>query len=485
VAKDYKIKTRLGFKDDMSKRLNRTVRKVKVATAKLSRAFRGAAKSVAKFGVVAATAAAVGLAKIVQSYGKSADEIAKFSRQIGIGVETLQEYRFAAERAGIGTETMDKALEKVGKNLGEAKVGTGTLVTFLNKYNPAMLDAIKNTDTLEGGLALVIDEMAGMEDETQRAAFANAAFGRSGLKMARLTELGKNGIKELRREARRYGLVSEEQARAAEKWMDAQADLQAALKGVQIAIGSELLPTLRPYIEKLTEWVVVNKKVIATKIEKTIMAIVEWLKKARQWWIDNEITIRKTGEAVIEIGAAMGKIAAGAVRAGSAIARFDGSVKAIDIERLMLAAAGASAMAGMFKLAAGFMGAAGVAAVYRGGKEAVSFAGAQQTQGQRRGQQVEQDLATWMQLTGGTREQALTQLRGVGRERFGETMTQRRVEMAASAQNIANLIRGNRGQGGQVSVDVNFRNAPPGTVTETRISGEGVSADVGRRMEAL
>ena len=54
-----------------------------------------------------------------------ADEIAKTADKIGFATKALQELRFAAGRAGIGQQELDKSLEQFTRRIGEAAGGTG------------------------------------------------------------------------------------------------------------------------------------------------------------------------------------------------------------------------------------------------------------------------------------------------------------------------------------------------------------------------
>ena len=85
----------------------------------------------AAFGVLAVRA----LVKFVTHTVKASDAIVKTADAIGISTDKLQELRFAADLSGVSVDKLDKALLGFSKRVGEARAGTGALVTFLKATN--------------------------------------------------------------------------------------------------------------------------------------------------------------------------------------------------------------------------------------------------------------------------------------------------------------------------------------------------------------
>lgn len=52
-------------------------------------------------GLLSGGAVVAGLGAMVKKHAMAADELGKFSRQVGLGVEELQKYEFAADHAGV------------------------------------------------------------------------------------------------------------------------------------------------------------------------------------------------------------------------------------------------------------------------------------------------------------------------------------------------------------------------------------------------
>lgn len=228
--------------------------------------------------------AAYAAKRLTISYAREADELGKFARQIGMTAESIQELRFAAQRQGAGgAAELDKALEMMARRLGEARAGTGQLASFLKRIDPALLRAARAAKSNDEAFNLFADALARTRDPAKRTALATAIFGRAGAKMARLVDGGTEALAALREEARRYGLVTQEQAREAEAFQDAQENLAWAIRGVKIAIGSELLPVLRPLLDGLRDWIAANRAIIRARIQDVIKQMVEKARGAWEW----------------------------------------------------------------------------------------------------------------------------------------------------------------------------------------------------------
>lgn len=151
-----------------------------------------------------------------------ADTIAKTADRLGVGVEQLQEYQHAASLSGLSTEEFNKALQFFVKGVGEAKEGTGTMVTFLGKSNEAFLDQLTSARSTGEALDLFMEKLAGTSNSFEKAALAATGFGaKTGSKMINVVKNGVEGFAAMRAEARSLGLVlSERFARQAEDAVD-------------------------------------------------------------------------------------------------------------------------------------------------------------------------------------------------------------------------------------------------------------------------
>lgn len=195
------------------------------------------------------------------------DEAAKTSRRLGLTAEALQELKFAADRQGVSGEETIKSFEKLSKNVGDLKANTGSLFTILKKTNPQLLKQLQAANTNEEAFNLITNAVNKLPNQLEKASLAQAAFGRSGLKMLTVMENGTEGIVKLREEARKYGgVISNEAAADAEAFIDAQTNLKFALGGMVNTLGVALMPKIKELSERLTTWIGNNKELIKTKV---------------------------------------------------------------------------------------------------------------------------------------------------------------------------------------------------------------------------
>jgi hypothetical protein len=239
-------------------------------------------------GVIGVASVGALTSKIVQSTIKTAafgDEMSKLGRQVGMSSESIQRLRYVAERQGVSQDKLNTLLTVFGKRLGEAQAGTGSLYSRLNKLNPALLKQLQNTENVEDAFYLYMDSMKGATSEAQRMAYAQAGFSRSGLEMTRVAELGSKGIRALGNEAQ---VMTDKQTAASEGFLDAQAKLNNTFNGLKILLSTQLMPIIQKYMNKLREWIMRNKELIATKIKSFIQGIadaISWLSDNMTWII--------------------------------------------------------------------------------------------------------------------------------------------------------------------------------------------------------
>jgi hypothetical protein len=96
----------------------------------------------------------------------------KTADKIGVGVEALQELRFAAKASGIEQQTLDMALQRFTRRAAEAAQGTGEAKDALAQMGIALRDQNGNLRRSEDLLADVADAFARIEDPAERVRLA-------------------------------------------------------------------------------------------------------------------------------------------------------------------------------------------------------------------------------------------------------------------------------------------------------------------------
>ena len=151
----------------------------------------------------------------------TADAIGKASDAVGLSVENFQSYSQQASLAGVATSQFSSNLTAFVKRVGEARTGTGPLVTGLKNIDAALTANILAAGSQDEALGIVADAIQQAGTATERAAIANAAFSRSGIGMVNFLREGSAGLEEFRRQADEAGtIMSEKLVRNAEQFND-------------------------------------------------------------------------------------------------------------------------------------------------------------------------------------------------------------------------------------------------------------------------
>lgn len=181
-----------------------------------------------------------------------ADNLAKTADRLNVSTSALQEYQFAADRTGVAQDTLTDALSRLQKRAGQfATTGAGPAANALERLG---LDADVAARRLGDTGALFDAAVRGLEaveSQAERSALAAELFGdTAGPRMLNLLDQGVDGIDRLREEARRLGVVLEEDAlRQAEATSDALGELATVLdRNVKAALLSSA-----PLIEELAD----------------------------------------------------------------------------------------------------------------------------------------------------------------------------------------------------------------------------------------
>ncbi len=187
--------------------LDKAGRQAKKTSKDVSDSFSDSLKSVTKLGFglgVVATGTVVAFAKKSIEAASAINDVAKAA---GMSTDTLQEMRHAASLSGISFDELDGSLLKFNKSVGEARAGSGSLYSYLKKVDQGLLDQVRSANSTDDALNLIFKSMKNVSNESERAALAAAAFGRSGVKLSVLAD----DYETLRKEAQSLGIVIDSQ----------------------------------------------------------------------------------------------------------------------------------------------------------------------------------------------------------------------------------------------------------------------------------
>ena len=232
-------------------------------------------KRASMFGIGVATTGIFALTAAIRSFSKEADDVAKRSRLLEFDQEELQKWELAAGVAGMTSEQFSKSLEQFTKRVGEARAGTGSLVTLLKKQNPELLRQLINTKDNAKAFDIFIKALRETKGAQDQLALANAAGGRAAGRFTLLAKVQQKELDRLMKKAEENGVITKKQSDVAEEFNDQMLITMGALKGLRNKVLEPLLPVLTKLLDRLRDWVLQNKELISGKIFKFFKDIVK------------------------------------------------------------------------------------------------------------------------------------------------------------------------------------------------------------------
>lgn len=219
-----------GFSRGMSK-ARTSLKKFEDDTKKSRASVSGFATSLKKLG-----AAFVG-SRIFRSFTSEVeqqtsmiDTLAKTSRKLGLSVTALDELRHAAGLAGIQSNTLDMALQRLTRRVAEAAMGTG-------EAKGALIELGLSAKTLAGlpadkQLLAIADAMKSLKTQSDKVRLAFKLFDSEGVALVNLLGDGSEGVRTLTDDLKRFrNPITEKDAKTAEDFRDSVKRLGQAWDG--------------------------------------------------------------------------------------------------------------------------------------------------------------------------------------------------------------------------------------------------------------
>lgn len=200
----------------------------------------------ASFKRAGAAAASIGAALGIGSFAgfvkssiDAADNIAKLSQKIGVGVEQLAGYQIAADLSGVSLEQFGVAANQLNKHLADQN-------PLLKRLGITATDA-------DGALAQLADVFARTPDGAQKSAIAMQLMGKSGADMIPLLNGGGAALQGMIEQGKLLNPITEEMAKQAEKFNDALTVFKARSSAAGVSIATELLPSMNNMLARLND----------------------------------------------------------------------------------------------------------------------------------------------------------------------------------------------------------------------------------------
>jgi len=223
---------------------------------------------------VGAAVAAAGMAvwqltdRLTQTFGAFED----MSERTGIAASQLHALSLAAEQTGSDFDAITTGLRRMPSFLNDATNGMASATGALSALGMSASDL--EGLSIEDQFYRMVDGLHGVRDESTRAALAQDVFGRGAQSLIPLIESGSEGLQDFAAEARRTGLVLDDEAyAAADRFQDALALMQARMQSALMEGIEPMLPRLLDTAEALMTIAVDAVPTLAAAMEAAMPAI--------------------------------------------------------------------------------------------------------------------------------------------------------------------------------------------------------------------
>lgn len=208
--------------------------------------------SKAKAGMLAAGAALVIIGKkffdLTNQTATLVDNMAKFSKRLGINVKELDKLRKVGEKAGVGFSKLSMSMQRMTRRVQEAAVGSGEAQEALKELGVSADELVQLAP--EEQLKVIADAFADLNDPTREAALAMKLFDSEGVAMLQM-------LPNLRRELEGVtSAMSPERVAAFETYKDTMAEFNFLMQDLAITFLPAIIRRfneLEPILQKITK----------------------------------------------------------------------------------------------------------------------------------------------------------------------------------------------------------------------------------------
>lgn len=221
-----------------------------------------------------------GIYQMTERWAQLGFAVSTTSQILGISAQRLMNWRGVGDLVGISAETMTKGLQGLQGTLQDAKWGRNQMVAGTLRMLGIDLGSLsdKAIDT-EKVMMQVADKIQKIQKVDPAAANRLAAS----LGVTELMPVLMNGSAALKKyyaDAKRLqGDITPALTQRASKFAERLNEMKLATAGMKIAIADKLIPVFQPLIEKWTEWLVLNREKVSTKIAELAERLAKWLDK--------------------------------------------------------------------------------------------------------------------------------------------------------------------------------------------------------------
>ncbi|WP_338571977.1 phage tail tip lysozyme [Pseudomonas canadensis] len=262
----------------------------------------GAARSigniVAPMAAITGIGSVAGVAALAVNWAKLGRSIDSSAHGIGVSADQLQTFQGAAKMVGIDTELATGSLNSLATTMQDAQWGRnqGALL-MLNKLGIGLKKAKDGSWDVVGEYKAIANAIASQKSPQVQALIANN-LGLGG--MLPFLREGAAGIERYEATVKRLGYVmSDDAVKRGKEFSQSLSGLNLVIDGTKNSIGDKLIPVMKPLVDQFTNWLAVNRELIAGDIG-------EWAKGFAVWI--NKVEWKKIGDGIVNFGKGVGKV---------------------------------------------------------------------------------------------------------------------------------------------------------------------------------
>lgn len=193
-----------------------------------------------------------------------ADNIDENSQKLGISKQAYQELGYVMRQNGMEIDSFKGGMKKLTNTIGEAANGNKAAQDSFEKLGVKIKDANGQTRGQEEVMWDTMNAIAGMTNQTDKAAMANKMFGKQGAELMPILNGGAKSIEEMRKQAQDLGIVLDDNAiNSGAKFADTLQTLKDTGSSVFMSLGMELMPAL----QGMADWTISHMPQIRAGIE--------------------------------------------------------------------------------------------------------------------------------------------------------------------------------------------------------------------------
>ena len=253
----------------------------------------------------------VGIRTVVNDFNNiadAADRIGKTASKVGLTAESLQELQYAAQLSGVETNTLDMAMQRFSRRVGEAANGSGELASTFNRLGIDLKlsnGVMRDTDDILNDYA---DAIKGAASSQEQLRLAFKGFDSEGAALVNMLRDGSDGLDKFRDAAQQAGVViGGEVIRNSEEFNDVMTKFSRQMTVLRSVLYRDLVPAITKIIEQITEIV---PRIRSWVSEQTILnsSLAIFSGTIRIAWQG----LSAFGKIFVAVGKVIGELAAGA-----------------------------------------------------------------------------------------------------------------------------------------------------------------------------